>query len=175
MSRGREFFEAVRDAAEGTPYLVTATERGFDVALDIVDAEWFGVFNKAGLTRLFIHHVRIEDDDAFSITDESRSLEWVAGTPRIAASAARSYGRAIEFGTHKVWAFDEHGDFGVQADYRFDSREGHDLIRGVAGQLGLEERRGTAERIGLVFGIIGGVGALVTVVVVVVMALLGKF
>jgi len=175
MSRGREFFEKVRDAAEGTPYLVTATEDGFDVALDIVDAEWFGLFNKAGLNRMFIHHVKMEADDAFSITDESRSLEWVAGTPRIAASAARSYGRVIEFGSQKVWAFDEHGNFGVQADYRFDSREGHDLIRGVAGQLGLDERRGTAEKIGLVFGIVGGVGALVTVVVIVVMALMGKF
>jgi hypothetical protein len=51
VSARREFFEGVRRAAEGTPYVVTETENGFDVTLDIVAAQWFGLFNKAGLKR----------------------------------------------------------------------------------------------------------------------------
>jgi hypothetical protein len=175
MSTNQEFFERVRAAAEGTPYTVTKTEDGFDVALDIVDAQWFGLFNKAGLKRLFIHHVESKDDGVFSITDESRSLEWVAGTPRIAASAEVTKGRVIGFSKQKVWAFDEHGDFGVQADYRFNSEEGRGLIEGVARQLGLEQRRGTEEKIGMFFAALAIGGLVIGGIVVAILALLGAF
>lgn len=39
-----ELRRAVEEAATGTPYVVTPTEHGFDVSLDIVDAQWFGLF-----------------------------------------------------------------------------------------------------------------------------------
>ena len=81
----------------------------------------------------------------------------------------------IEFGTRKVWAFDAEGRFGVQAEYRFDSEEGRDLITGVAGQLGPRQRRGWAERTGIIVGIIGAAGALITLVVLLVMWLTGGF
>ena len=147
-----EFFERVRAAADGTPYVVTSTPSGFDVTLDIVDARWFGVLNAAGIQRVFTHHVHVEGD-TYSITDESRSLEWVAGTPRLAARAEVTRGRVKEFGVQKVWAFDANGHFGVQAVYLFNSEEGRDLIEGVAQQLGLEQKRGTAEKIGLYVGV----------------------
>ena len=78
MSNRAEVVERVRAAAEGTPYAVTQTPGGFDVALDIVDAQWFGLFNKAGLRKAYIHHVKVKDDGAFTITDESRaSTGWL--------------------------------------------------------------------------------------------------
>jgi len=171
----REFSRRVQAVTEGTPYVVHETDQGFDVTLDIVDAQWFGIFDKAGLQKVYIHHVAMPEAGVYTVTDESRTVEWVAGTPRTTASAERVYGRVKEFGVQKVWAFDAQGDFGVQADYRFNSEEGRDLLRGVADQLGLEEKRGGVEKIGLVFGIIGGVGALAAIVVVVAMALMGKF
>ena len=104
------FSEEVRRAAEGTPYVVTDTESGFDVTLNIVDAEWYGLFNKAGLKKVYSHHVKLDDGQGtFSITDESRTLEWEAGVPRLAASAEFMRGRVKEFGVETVWAFDEHG------------------------------------------------------------------
>jgi hypothetical protein len=175
MTTGQQFFEGVRAAAEGTPYTVTKTDDGFDVALDIVDAQWYGVFNKAGLKRLFIHHVDFKGEGVFSITDESRALEWVAGTPRISASAAVTKGRIIGFSKQKVWAFDEHGNFGVQADYRFSSDEGRGLIEGVARQLGLEQRRGTEEKIGMFFAALAIGGLVIGGIVVGILALLGTF
>jgi hypothetical protein len=138
MSGDREFFERVQEAAEGTPYVVTETADGFDVALHIVDAQWFGLFNKAGLQRLYIHHVKLAGDGAF-------------------------------------WAFDEHGRFGVQADYRFNSEEGRHLIEGVATQLGLEQRRGREEKIALFFGLFALGGIAIGGIVVGVLALLGAF
>lgn len=169
-----QFLQRLLELTEGTPYVVRETEKGFDVTLDIVDAQWFGLFNKAGLQRVFIHHVAFPGPGRYSITDESRRLEWVAGVPT-AASGEVSYGRIIQFGAEKVWAFDEHGTFGVQADYRFHSEEGRDLVTGVAQELGLESRRGAAERFALVMAIIGGGGAILTTVVLLVALLLGKF
>jgi hypothetical protein len=168
------FAEKVREAAEGTPYVVTDTDDGFDVTLDVVDAQWYGVFNRAGLHKVWTWQVKVEGD-TYSITDASRTVEWVAGTPRVAGSIEVFRGRAIEFGTEKIWAFDEHGRFGRVADYRFDSREGRDLVEGIGSQLGLEQKRGTAERLGLVFGVIGAAGAVITVIVLIVAWLAGAF
>lgn len=170
-----ELFRRVQEAAAGTPYAVTETDEGFDVSLDIVDAEWFGLFNKAGLEKVYVHHVAVPKPGVYTITDDSRTVEWVAGVPRVTASAERQYGRVIEFGAQKVWAFDEHGHFGPQADYRFNSEEGRDLITGVADQLGLTQRRGGAERIGLYVGLVALVAAAITVVVNLVLWLTGYY
>jgi hypothetical protein len=170
-----EFQRAVEGATAGTPYVVRPTEEGFDVTLDIVDAQWFGILNKAGLQKVYTHHVSVPEPGVYTVTDESQTVEWVAGAPRTSGSAERVYGRVKEFGVQKVWAFDAHGHFGVQAEYRFNSEEGRDLITGVAGQLGLKSQRGGAEKTGIVFAVIGGVGALVTAVVLIAAALMGKF
>lgn len=171
----QDFLDGVRQAAAGTPYVVTATDAGFDVTLDIVDAQWFGLFDKAGLDKVYIHHVAVADDGTYTVTDDSRTVEWVAGVPRASASAERVYGRVKEFGVQKVWALDEHGRFGPVVDFRFNSEEGRDLVKGVAQQLGLKEKRGAAERTGLVFALVAGVDSVITLLVLLVLALLGKF
>lgn len=171
----QDFLDGVRQAAAGTPYVVTATDAGFDVTLDIVDAQWFGLFDKAGLDKVYIHHVAVADDGTYTVTDDSRTVEWVAGVPRASASAERVYGRVKEFGVQKVWALDEHGRFGPVVGFRFNSEEGRDLVKGVAQQLGLKEKRGAAERTGLVFALVAGVGSVITLLVLLVLALLGKF
>jgi hypothetical protein len=91
------------------------------------------------------------------------------------ASAERQHGRVIELGAQKVWAFDEHGRFGVQADCSFGSEEGPDLVTGIASQLGLRLRRGAAEKASLCVGNFAAVGAALTVVVLAVVALAGGF
>jgi hypothetical protein len=173
--QGHELFRRVQQAAEGTPYAVEETDRGFDVTLNVVDAQWYGLFNKAGLEKVFIHHVAFPKDGVYTITDDSRSLDWVAGVPQLKASAERQYGRVIEFGAQKVWAFDERGRFGVQADYRFNSEEGRDLITGVADQVGLTLKRGGVEKGALYFGIAVAIGAVIVAVLNLVLWLTGYY
>lgn len=172
---GYELFRRVERAAEGTPYVVTETEQGFDVTLDVVDAQWYGVFNKAGLKKLFTHHVAVPEPGVYTITDDVRTVEWVAGTPRTGATIERQVGRVKEVGFQKIWAFDEHGEFGVQADYRFSSEEGRQLVTGIADAMGLQQRRGTAEKAGLAAGVITLALIAVGVVVVLVLWLTGAF
>ena len=170
----QHFREAVSAAAAGTPYAVIPTDRGFDVGLDLADAAWFTLFGKAGLAMSYIHHVRVEDG-WYAITDDSREVRWHAGVPGVSGSASRSLGRVKQFGAQKSWGLDESGRLRPIVDYQFNSEEGRQLITGIGEQLGLTQRRGTAEKIGLVFGVIGAGGALVAVVVLLVMLLLGKF
>jgi hypothetical protein len=160
MGQREDFLAAVQGATAGTPYAVTPTDQGFDVALDIVDAQWYGVFNKAGLTKAYTHHVKVPDDGTYSITDDSREVEWVAGVPRASATASRQVGRVKEFGVQKIWAFDEQGNFGKVVDYRFNSEEGRDLVTMIGDRIGLKQQRGTSEKIGLYVGL-GTLAALV--------------
>jgi hypothetical protein len=168
------FLQRLRELTEGTPYVVQETDQGFDVTVDIVDAQWFGLFDKAGLQKVYAHHVAVPEPGVYTVTDESRTVEWSAGAPTFGTSE-RVYGRVKEFGVQKVWAFDAQGRFGVQADYRFNSEEGRDLISGAAQELGFRARRAGVERTGLVVGAIGAVGALAAIIAVVVAALLGRF
>lgn len=170
-----ELRRRVEQAAAGTPYAVTPTERGFDVAIDVVDAQWFGLFDKAGLSKHYTHHVAVPGDGSYTITDDARSIRWVAGVPQVKGSAERQLGRVKELGVQKVWAIGEDGRFGQVVDFRFSSEEGRDLVTGVADQLGLRQRRGAAERIGLAFALVAGVLTVVGLVVMGALALMGKF
>lgn len=176
MSLAREFADRVRVAAQGTPYAVTETGRGFDVHLALVDAQWWGLLNRAGLRRTFTYEVRVDETErSFSVTDVARDVEWVAGAPRIAASRSFARGRIISRRYETIWALDDSGRPAKVVDHRFDSAEGRDLVVAVGRQLALTQHRGAAERGALVMAVIGGVGAVVTAVVLLVLAVLGYF
>lgn len=49
-------------------------------------------------------------------------------------------GRILEFSRVNIWALTDCGQIEPAADYKFNAREGRDLIRLVAKQLGLKER-----------------------------------
>ena len=174
MTERSEFVRSIETAAEGTPYVVARTKRGFDLTLDIVDAKWFGLYHKEGLHRVYTHHVEVPYDGTYEVTDDARTVEWQAGVPTISGSVERIRGRVLELSSEKVWALGEDLRPGAVVDYRFNSEEGRHLIRAVADRLGLEPRRGRDERIGLFFAVLGGAGALVTVVVLVALELLGR-
>ena len=165
MAQTEEFLRQVRKSVKGTPYVVTKTDSGFDLTLDIVDAKWFGLYHKEGLHRVHTYHVEVVGDGTYTVTDDSRTVEWQAGVPTLSASVERTRGRVWERSTEQVWALGEDLKFGPVVDYRFNSEEGRQLISAVADSLGLKQRRGRTEKIGLYFALLGGVGAIATVIV----------
>ncbi|WKG00786.1 hypothetical protein [Mycolicibacterium sp. HK-90] len=134
------FRDAVAAAAEGTPYTVVNTKRGFDVQLDIVNTQWWGLFNRAGLQSSFRWRVR-EHASYYTITDRQTRMKWSAGVPRLALSWEMRGGRIFALTREKIWALSDRGRIEPVADYRFNSKEGRDLIRMVARQQGLKERQ----------------------------------
>ena len=143
------FRDRVASHAEGTPYVVSPTPEGFDVALDIVDARWYQLYAKAGLERTFVHHVTMAGGRDFTITDDSHTLEWEAGHPRLGARVERFLGRRYDVGFRKTIAVTEDARIDTVVDYAFSSEEGRKLIKGAAKELGLREHLPTSAKAGL--------------------------
>jgi len=134
-----QFRDAVLAATQGTPYTVIDTKKGFLVRLDIADAQWWGLYNRAGLRKTFRWRVA-ERRNHFTITDRQFEIRWGAGVPTLGATIQGQNGRILGFSREKIWALSDRGRIEPVVDYRFNSREGRDLIRAVARQLGLKER-----------------------------------
>ena len=142
------FRDRVSRNAEGTPYVVTPTSEGFDVGIDIVDARWFELYENVGLSRTVVHHVAV-DGTTYTVNDDSRTLEWAAGSPRLGATLERSTGRKHELSFQKTVAVSDRGRVEKVVDYTFSSEEGRRLISTAAQEEGLEERMPLNAKIGL--------------------------
>lgn len=138
--RQRAFRDAVAAAAQGTPYKVVDTKKGFDLQLDVANAQWWDVFRRAGLTSTFRWRV-VEHPSYFTVTDRKVRMKFAAGVPRLAFSWEMQSGRIPALTRKTIWALTHHGRIEPIANYRFNSREGRDLIRLVARELGVEERQ----------------------------------
>jgi hypothetical protein len=147
------FRDRVTSHAEGTPYVVSPTPEGFDVALDVVDARWYQLYAKAGLERTFVHHVQMAGDRDFTITDDSHTLEWEAGHPRLGALLERFVGRRYDIGFQKTIAITEDARIDTVVDYSFSSEEGRKLVKKAAKELGLREHLPASAKVGLWFAI----------------------
>lgn len=129
----------VASAAQNTPYTVRSTEKGFDVELDVADARWWEVFRRAGLHSTFRWRVA-EHPSYITITDQQRNLTWSVGPTVASAGLSAQSGRIFSFARGNIWTHNGEGSIAPVADYRFDSREGRDLVRMAAKQLGIKER-----------------------------------
>jgi hypothetical protein len=147
------FRDRVTSHAAGTPYVVSPTPEGFDVALDVVDARWYQLYAKAGLERTFVHHVQMAGDRDFTITDDSHTLEWEAGHPRLGARLERFVGRRYDIGFRKTIAITEDARIDTVVDYTFSSEEGRKLVKEAAKELGLREHMPASAKVGLWFAI----------------------
>ena len=174
-----ELYDAVRSLADRSPYAVERTDDGFVVHVDVADAKWYALLRKQGLRTTVRHIVRVRPEQrTFTITDDLRSLDWQAGVdggrPVLRASGSRTYGRTIALGRRKVWAWDEKLRYGKVLDYTLDTEESRALIRTAATELGYRERMPLVMKFALAMAVLGGAGAVVTLVVLAVAALTGK-
>lgn len=90
----------------------------------IVDAQWYEIFAKAGLSKVFRIYLKLHPEQhELRASDREYTVEWSAGIPSLslAASAFRGQKQSIEFG--KAYAFTETLTPGEVYNYRFDTRE----------------------------------------------------
>ena len=113
-----------RDTA---PFIIRDGRReGVDLVAEwkIVDARWYEIFAKAGLTRVF--KVLMKFDPVLGevrAVDEAWVVEWRAGVPMLSAEAGWSRGQKWEKSFGTAYAFRETGRYGEVYDYRFDTDE----------------------------------------------------
>ena len=90
----------------------------------IVEAEWYEVFSKAGLSKVFRIYLKLDPTQhEVRAMDREYTLEWSAGVPKlsVAVSSFKGQKQEIEFG--KAYGFTETLAPGQVYNYRFNTKE----------------------------------------------------
>jgi hypothetical protein len=124
--------QAVRDRLLGlnrptAPYhLIDGAGESVDLIAEwkIVDATWYEIFAKAGLSKVFKIYLKLDaKTNEVRAMDREYTVAWSAGVPRlsVAVSAFKGQTQSVEFGA--AYAFTETLAPGQVYKYRFDTRE----------------------------------------------------
>lgn len=106
--------------------IVDGAAEGVDLIAEwkIVDAKWYEIFAKAGLTKVFRILLKL-DDQAKQVRAQDREYEvsWRAGIPSlsVAASGFKGQSTSVQFG--KSYGFKEDLSIGKQYEYFFKTSE----------------------------------------------------
>jgi len=112
---------------ESAPYqIIDGSSENVDLIAEwkIVDAQWYEIFSKANLTKVFRIYMKLDGDKhQVRAKDEEYTLEWKAGLPSLSLAASNFQGQStsIEFGT--AYAFTEEFQPGQVYQYRFSTHE----------------------------------------------------
>lgn len=90
----------------------------------IVDAQWFEIFAKAGLKKVFRIYMKMDESShELRAMDREYSVEWSAGIPNLslAASSFKGQSTSVEFG--QAFGFTETLAIGEIYKYKFNSNE----------------------------------------------------
>lgn len=109
------------------PYhLVDGKSEGADLIAEwkIVDAKWFEIFGKAGLSKAFKIYLKLDEaSHEVRAMDREITIEWKAGVPSVsfAVSTFKGQQQSIEFG--QAYGFTEKLSAGQIYNYRFATKE----------------------------------------------------
>ena len=109
------------------PYrLIDGREEGVDLIAEwkIVDAQWYEIFAKAGLKKVFRILMKLDPEkNQVRAVDREYTVEWRVGVPTLSLSVEvfRGQKQSIEFGT--AYAFTENLAPGQVYKYRFSTGE----------------------------------------------------
>jgi hypothetical protein len=103
----------------------------------IVDAKWYEIFAKAGLTKTFKILMRLDEaTHEVRAADQSWSVEWRAGIPamKLEVSGFRGQQTSVEFGA--AYGFTEELRVGEIYRYRFATKELKNPLRQIVAECG---------------------------------------
>jgi hypothetical protein len=108
------------------PYRINGMAEQVDLIAErkIVDAAWYALFEKAGLSKVFCIYLKLDEKKhEVRAMDRGYTVSWSAGAPTLSvvATAFKGQMQSIAFG--KGYAFTEQLEVGEVPNYRFDTRE----------------------------------------------------
>lgn len=112
---------------ETAPFrIIDGAEEGVDLIAEwkIVDAQWYEIFAKANLEKVFRIYMKFDESDHEVRTkDHEYSLSWRAGVPHLEASMSKTVGQKQSFQFGTAFAFTEELVPGQVYNYRFSTSE----------------------------------------------------
>ncbi len=160
-----ELYTRVQAAAANGHYTATPTADGFEVSIDLRVPQWSSLLLQRRVKRVLTHRVSLDPPNRrLTITDVLREVQWTSVGGVV-------LGRSIKVDRGRVWHKSktvtigkrDDGRLGVVDQDTFSSEEGRRLITDAARALGWTQRAGWQAKAGLIAGLVGGVGALVAV------------
>jgi hypothetical protein len=112
---------------QGAPFAIRdGGPEGCDLLAEwkIVDARWYEIFAKAGLTK--VAQILLKFDDAAGevrSVDRNWTVAWSAGVPTLSLSAEGFRGQKTEISFGTAYAFTEELAPGQVYNYRFNTKE----------------------------------------------------
>ena len=106
--------------------VVDGTAAGVDLIAEwkIVDARWYEIFAKAGLTRAFTISLRLDAERReVRARDQEVRVEWKAAVPTLTRSKEWSRGQTWSFSAGTAYGFTETLAPGQIYSYRFSTEE----------------------------------------------------
>jgi hypothetical protein len=109
------------------PYqIVDGKAEGVDLVAEwkIVDAQWYEIFAKANLTKVFRIYMKLDPEKhELRAQDHEYTVEWRAGVPSLSLAVSSFKGQmtSVEFGT--AFAFTEQLAPGQVYKYKFNTNE----------------------------------------------------
>jgi hypothetical protein len=170
--------DLIRERLAGTPYSVELEGSMIRVHADLADAEFLG-WASAHKVKVVRGLEVVASRPGVAITrDFEQDLDLSVGAGRLTGRARLQSGRSFSYERRIEWGMGRDGKVGRQVDVRFSSKEIRGPVNAVLKETGWYSSFWTtlpAESKGaLIVGVIGGVGALVSLVVLGVAAILGK-
>lgn len=111
----------------GAPYqIVDGAAEKVDLIAEwkIVDAQWYEIFAKAGISKVFRIFMKLDPaKHELRAQDQEYSVEWKAGIPALSMAASKFQGQmtSVEFGA--AYAFTEELKPGLVYKYHFNTGE----------------------------------------------------
>lgn len=90
----------------------------------IVDAQWYAIFEKAGLKKVFKIFLKFHPENSeVRALNQEYDVTWSAGVPNLGISSSAFSGQSKSFERGIGYAFKENLDYGQVYNYRFETSE----------------------------------------------------
>jgi hypothetical protein len=171
MNTKHELITELINRTNGTPYIITETDDGFRLTLNLVDAKYYTLMYKNGLKKTFTIDAKVDEPKrSVTTTDTLYELDWQAGadvntfTPRIGAKLDVQKGEVFQFEMRKQYGVSEQGKVGKVVDLKYSTVEIKKWLDTQLADMKWKREMGGIAKGALVVAAIAGVGAVAAVV-----------
>lgn len=130
MKTATQLIQDLTQTSQNTPYVITPTDTGFTMSINIADAKWYTLLYKNGLKKVFTIDAKLDESKhSAQTTDTLYELDWQGGAdagtvaPRLGGQIKVQKGEVWSYQAGKQYGVSEDGKVGETASYSFSSSE----------------------------------------------------